>query len=121
MSVRDLIVLNCITVYTIHAVQLINTIYTEADTMSAKAMNFKMDEVDIIEMKKVASVYNMTVTDLIKNAVKDYIAELKRDPFYRLTSNVQEASEEESEEIISEIGSMSDEDLAIVSKKRFEI
>lgn len=51
-----------------------------------------MDEEDILDMKAVAGVYNMTVTDLIKNAVKEYLQELKRDPFYRLTVNVQDAS-----------------------------
>ena len=37
--------------------------------MAIKAMNFKMDEADICDMKAVAGVYNMSVTDLIKNYV----------------------------------------------------
>lgn len=49
--------------------------------MAVKAMNFKMDEADIRDMKAVAGVYNMSVTDLIKNAVKEYMDELKKDPF----------------------------------------
>lgn len=87
--------------------------------MSMRAMNFKMDETDIQEMKHVAGVYHMTVTDLIKNAVREYLSELKSDPFYRLTANVQEASAEESEEILTEIGRMTDEDLEISSAERF--
>lgn len=89
--------------------------------MAVKAMNFKMDEADIRDMKTVAGVYNMSVTDLIKNAVKEYITELKKDPFYRLTTNVQEASAEESEEILSELADMSEEDLKIASVKRFGV
>ena len=87
--------------------------------MAVKAMNFKMEEADIRDMKAVAGVYNMSVTDLIKNAVKQYITELKKDPFYRLTTNIQEASAEESKEILSEIDGLTDDDLTIASVKRF--
>ncbi len=89
--------------------------------MATKAMNFKMDESDILDMKHVAGVFNMSVTDLIKNAVKEYLAELKNDPFYRLTVNVQDASEEETEEILSEIEGLNEDDLTISSTKRFTV
>ncbi len=89
--------------------------------MATKAMNFKMDEAEIRDMKHVAGVFNMSVTDLIKNAVEAYIAELKNDPFYRLTVNVQDASDEESEEILTEIEGLSDDDLTIASTKRFPV
>ena len=87
--------------------------------MAVKAMNFKMEEADIRDMKAVAGVYNMSVTDLIKNAVRQYITELKNDSFYRLTTNIQEASAEESEEILGEIDGLTDDDLTIASVKRF--
>ena len=89
--------------------------------MAVKAMNFKMEEADILDMKQVASVFNITVTDLIKNSVKEYMEKLKKDPFYRLTVNVQEASAEESEEILAEIDSLSDDDLAIATTKHFTV
>ena len=89
--------------------------------MATKALNFKMDEADIIEMKHVAGVFNISVTDLVKNAVKEYVAELKRDPFYRLTANVAEASSEETEEILEEIDGLSDDDLSITTIKRFTV
>ena len=89
--------------------------------MATKAMNFKMDEADIRDMKQVASVYRMSVTDLIRNAIRAYLSELKRDPFYRLTVNVQDASAEECGEILSEIEGLSDEDLTIASTKRFSV
>jgi len=89
--------------------------------MATKALNFKIDEKQINDMKSVAGVFNMTLTELIKNALDEYIAELKNDPFYRLTANVQEASEEETEEILSEIESMSDDDLAIASKEQLTV
>ena len=89
--------------------------------MAVKAMNFKMEEADILDMKQVAGVFNMSVTDLIKNAIKEYLAELKKDPFYRLTTNIQEATVEESEEILDEIESLTDDDLTIASSKRFRV
>ena len=89
--------------------------------MAVKALNFKMDESDILDMKNVAGIYHMSVTDLVKNAIKEYTTELKNDPFYRLTMNVQDASAEESSEILKEIKNLSDDDLTIVSKKRFSV
>jgi hypothetical protein len=89
--------------------------------MATRALNFKMDEAEILDMKEVAGVFNMSITDLVKNAVKEYVTELKKDPFYRLTANVQEASEEESEEILAAIEEMSDDDLTITSTKHFSV
>lgn len=86
--------------------------------MATKPVNFKIDETEFFDMKKVAKIYDMSMTQLIKNAIEDYIAKLKADPFYRLTVNVQDASEEESAEILTEIERMSDDDLKIVSVKR---
>lgn len=83
--------------------------------MATKALNFKMDEAVIAEMKDVASVYHMTVTDIIKEAVSEYIDRLKSNPFYRLTANVREADAEESAEILDAIDGMSDDDLTIAS------
>ncbi len=105
---------------------LVFTVYTikinkEANDMAVKALNFKMDEMDILDMKNVAGIYHMSVTDLIKNAVREYITELKKDPFYRLTTNVQEASVEESAEILKEIENLNDDDLTIVSSKRLSV
>ena len=89
--------------------------------MATRAINFKMDETEILDMKHVAGVFDMSVTDLIKNAVREYLSELKSDPFYRLTANVQDASEEESAEILSEIEGLTDDELTIASTKRFTI
>lgn len=89
--------------------------------MAIRAVNFKMDETEIYDMKAVAGIYNMSMTDLIKNAVKEYLAELKRDPFYKLTTNIQEASNEESQEILDTIKSLTDDDLTITSVKHFSI
>ena len=85
--------------------------------MAMKALNFKMEESEILTMKEVAGVFNMSVTDLVKNGVHEYIEELKKDPFYRLTANIQDADEAESSEILSAINSLSDDDLSISSSR----
>jgi hypothetical protein len=89
--------------------------------MATKALNFKMDETEILNIKEVAGVFNMSLTELVKNAIDDYVAKLKKDPYYRLTANVQDASDEETEEILSEIEGMSDDELAIAAVKHFEV
>ena len=89
--------------------------------MAVKALNFKMDEVEIADVKQVASVYHMTVTDVVKEALREYLEKLKADPFYRLTANMQEADEAESAEILGAIDSLTDDDLTIASTERVEV
>ena len=89
--------------------------------MAVKALNFKMEEEEILQMKEVASVFNMTLTDAYREAAKEFVEKMKKDPFYRLTANVRNASPEESAEILAEIESMTDDDLSIAcvrEKKR---
>ncbi len=87
--------------------------------MALKAVNFKIDENRIVDIKRVASVFNMTVTDVITEALNEYIKKMKKDTFYRLTVNVENADKEETEEILNEIDNLSDEDLEISTVKKF--
>lgn len=89
--------------------------------MASKSINFKMNEDEIAEMKSLAGVFHMTVTDFLKNAIHQYEATLKDDPFYRLSCNVQDASREETDEILSAIDKLSDDDMQIVSSKTFTV
>ena len=89
--------------------------------MATKVMNFKMDEQDITAMKEVASVFHITMTDVVRDAVHEYIERMKADPFYRLTANVEDASAEETEEILSEIDGLTDDDLTISSTRQFTV
>lgn len=89
--------------------------------MATKMITFKMDEAEIDEMKYVADVFDMTTTDLIKDSVRAYIKALKSDPIYKLTSNIEDASTEESEELLGIINNMSDDDLKIVKTERFSV
>ena len=89
--------------------------------MASKVMNFKMDEAEIIDMKKVAAIFNISVSDMIREAIKEHIGKLKKDPFYRLTANVEDATPEENDEILAAIGDLSEDDLEIVSSKEFHV
>ena len=89
--------------------------------MAIKAVNFKMDEYQIDDIKYVASVYRMTFTDFIKEAVGEYLAKLKADPFYKLTANIEEADAIEAAEVLEAVNSLNDDDLSIVSSERFTV
>lgn len=89
--------------------------------MASKVMNFKMDETEIMDMKKVAAIFNISVSDMIREAIKEHIGKLKKDPFYRLTANVEDATPEENDEILATIEDLSEEDLEIVSSKEFHV
>lgn len=89
--------------------------------MATKAINLKLDERRVLDVKQVASVFHMTVTDVINEALDAYLLAVKQDPFYKLTANVTDASKEETEEILAEIEKLSDEELEIASTKRFTV
>lgn len=89
--------------------------------MATKAINFKMDELEIADMKSVAAVYHIPVSKIIKDGIKEYVAKLKNDPFYRLTANVIDADEEENEEILNALSELSDDDLSISSVKKLSV
>ena len=89
--------------------------------MATKAINFKFEESEIVDMKEIAGIFHISLTDFFKEAARKYAAELKKDPYYRLTVNVKDASIDESGEILAEIESLTDDDLTIASTKRFSL
>ena len=89
--------------------------------MAAKALNFKMDEMEIADIKHVATVYHKSITDVIKEGIREYVQKLKADPFYRLTANVEEADAEETAEILGAIDSLTDDDLSISQTRQFTV
>ncbi len=89
--------------------------------MAAKAINMKLDEQLLNDIKKIASVYHMTFSDTVREALGEYIEKMEADPFFRLTANVEEASAEESEDILSAINGLTDEDLEIASRRTVKV
>ena len=96
---------------------MVYTVYTisheEAECMATKAMNFKLSEADIADLRRVADVYHMTMTDIIKEAIHEYVKQAQKDPYYRLTVNIEEASPQESAEILDHLERLTDEDLKL--------
>jgi len=89
--------------------------------MASRAVNLRLDERDIMDIKNVAAVFHMTFTAIIREALNEYLPRKKSDPYYRLTANVAAASAEESEEILSAVESLSEDDLSIVSTRKFKL
>ena len=89
--------------------------------MATKAINLKLDENKLFDLKHVASVFHMTMTDVVNEALDAYLPTMKDDPFYKLTANIEDASKEESAEILAEIEGLTDEDLEIVATEHITI
>ena len=89
--------------------------------MTMRAVNLKMEETEMDDVRMVATDIHMTMTDVSMEDVKEYTTEMKYDAFYRLTANVQNASGEETAETLTEIENLSDDDLSISSVRRVSI
>lgn len=82
--------------------------------MATKAISLRLDESQISDIKSVASVYHKSFTDIIREAVNEYLPKMKNDPLYRLTKNIEEVSDEENAELSISLNELSDDDLEIV-------
>ena len=87
--------------------------------MMTKALSFRTDESEIAEIKKAASMFQMSVAGLIREAVREYIwnrktAQEKKESFFKRLENVEEASPEESAEILAMIDSLTEDDRQVV-------
>ncbi len=77
-----------------------------------KTMSVKLDENIVTEIKKISSIFGISYSDFIRNAVEKAIAEKQKDFMYRM-SNVPYATDEEEKEIMSALSELSDEDLQV--------
>ena len=87
--------------------------------MTMKALTFRTDEKEIADIKKAASMFKMSVAGLIREAVREYIdrrktAQQRKEEFFRRLENVEEASPEESAEILAMIDSLTEDDMQVV-------
>ncbi|MBQ6971174.1 MAG: hypothetical protein IJP86_02335 [Synergistaceae bacterium] len=85
--------------------------------MAVKALSFRADESEIAEIKKAASMFKMSVAGLLREAVREFIENRRKEEFFRRLENVEEASPEESAEILAMIDSMTDDDWETASVK----
>jgi len=89
--------------------------------MALKAMNIKLEERKIDDVKNVAAVFHMTITEVFNEALDAYLEEMKKDPLYRLTANIETVSDEENKEIMDAMDDLSAEDLEIASVKKHTV
>lgn len=89
--------------------------------MATRAMNVKLEESKINDLKSISTVFHITMTDALNEALDSYLAKMKKDPFYRLTVTVEDASAEESKEILDEINSLTDDDLMISKVEKISL
>ncbi len=87
--------------------------------MTMKTLSFRTDESQIADIKKAASMFKMSVAGLIREAVREYIdsrktAQQRKEEFFRRLENVEEASPEESAEILAMIDSLTEDDTQVV-------
>ena len=87
--------------------------------MITKALSFRVDDRDIAEIKQAASMYQMSVAGLLREAVREFIenrktAKKKKEDFFKRLENVEEASPEESAEILAMIDGLTDDDREVV-------
>lgn len=89
--------------------------------MTTKAVNLKLEEGRIRDIKNIATVFHKTMTDVVCKAQDEYFDRIKKDPFYKLSANVDVASAEETNEILAEIDALSDDDLQISTVRKVRV
>ena len=88
--------------------------------MAAKQVNLRLDEAQISATKDIARIFNKSFTDIVRDALDSYIAGKKKDPYYILTSNVQEVSDAENEELSIQLEELTEDDLKIVKTEEID-
>ena len=89
--------------------------------MSSKRVSFEIDEDVYDRISRVSALYGITVDEFISNALSEYLRASESDPNFRLTALVGDVCAEEKEEVLREIGNMSEDDLRIVLRKHFSV
>ncbi len=83
-------------------------------------MSVKLEENIVHEIKKISSLFGISYSDFIRNAVEKAIEEKQKDFIYRMSS-VPYADEEEEKEIIQELSKLSDDDLKIAKIETIQL
>lgn len=82
-----------------------------------KSINLRLEENTIQEIKELGKIYHKNMTELLREAIEKFIQEKKNNVYYRLTANIEECSQEETDEIITALNNLTDEDLEIVEEE----
>lgn len=85
-----------------------------------KSINLRLEESMLEEIKHISQLYHRNVSDLIREGISKVIEEKKNDIYYKLT-NFPECSQEETDEILSELNKLTSDDLIIVKTERIKL
>lgn len=81
-----------------------------------KTMTIKVDENLFENIKKISSIFNMTSSEFIRNAIKKELEE-KNNAFILKLSDVPLCDENEEKELINILNSLKEEDLKVAKKE----
>ena len=82
-----------------------------------KAISLRLDEQTLQDIKKVSSIYNIPTSDLIRKGIKMILEAKKSEAYYRLTADIEETAQKETDEIIERLNKYNDDELEIVEKE----
>ncbi|WP_335994475.1 hypothetical protein [Fusobacterium polymorphum] len=82
-----------------------------------KAISLRLDEQTLQDIKKVSSIYNIPTSDLIRKGIKMILEAKKSEAYYRLTVDIEETTQKETDEIIERLNKYNDDELEIVEKE----
>lgn len=82
-----------------------------------KAISLRLDEQTLQDIKKVSSIYNIPISDLIRKGIKMILEAKKSEAYYRLTADIEETTQKETDEIIERLNKYNDDELEIVEKE----
>ncbi len=85
-----------------------------------KTMSVKLDDNIVSEIKKISSIFGISYSDFIREAVEKAIAEKQKDFMYRM-SNVPDTTDEEEQEIMSALSELSDDDLKVARVEKITL
>jgi len=80
-----------------------------------KAISLRLDEQTLQDIKKVSSIYNIPTSDLIRKGIKMILEAKKSEAYYRLTADIEETTQKETDEIIERLNKYND---AIIDYKK---
>ncbi|MGL5724293.1 ribbon-helix-helix protein, CopG family [Cetobacterium sp.] len=85
-----------------------------------KSINIRLEESLIEEIKHVAHMYHKNMSDIIREGIAKVLEEKKNDIYYKLT-DFPSCSQDETDEIMMELKSLSEDDLKIVKSEKVKI
>ena len=81
-----------------------------------KTMSIKLDENLFENVKKISSIFNMTSSEFIRNAIKKELEE-KNNAFILKLSDVPLCDDDEEKELVNILNTLTEEDIKVAKKE----